>query len=57
MSKSNWKFQFLGAVQLELIELMDIFYTKYTFFYKQSVFDPRPENFLSLSKKSPQKIV
>ena len=30
---------------------------KYTFFYKQSIFDPRPENYLSFSKKSPQKIV
>ena len=27
------------------------------FFYKQSIFDPRPENCLSLSKESPQKIV
>ena len=27
------------------------------FFYKQSIFDPRPENCLSFSKKSPQKIV
>ena len=27
------------------------------FFYKQSIFDPRPENSLSFSKKSPQKIV
>ena len=27
------------------------------FFYKQSIFDPRPENCLSFSQKSPQKIV
>ena len=27
------------------------------FFYKQSIFDPRPENCLSFSKKLPQKIV
>ena len=27
------------------------------FFYKQFIFDPRPENCLSFSKKSPQKIV
>ena len=26
------------------------------FFYKQSIFDPRPENCLSFSKKSPPKI-
>ena len=26
------------------------------FFYKQSIFDPRPENCLSFSKKSPQKL-
>ena len=30
---------------------------QYTFFYKQSIFDPRPENCLSFSKKSPPKIV
>ena len=29
----------------------------YPFFYKQSIFDPRPENCLSFSKKPPQKIV
>ena len=28
-----------------------------TFFNKQSIFDPRPKNCLSLSKKLPQKIV
>ena len=28
-----------------------------SFFYKQSIFDHRPENCLSFSKKSPQKIV
>ena len=27
------------------------------FFYKQSIFDPRPENCLSFYKKLPQKIV
>ena len=27
------------------------------FFYKQSIFDPHPQNCLSFSKKSPQKIV
>ena len=27
------------------------------FFYKQSIFDPHPENCLSFSKKPPQKIV
>ena len=31
---------------------------EYTFaFYKQFIFDPRPENCLSFSKKYPQKIV
>ena len=30
---------------------------QYTFFYKQSIFDPRPENCLSFSKKLPPKIV
>ena len=27
------------------------------FFYKQSIFDPRPENCLSFSKKLPQKLI
>ena len=27
------------------------------FLYKQFIFDPLPENYLSFSKKSPQKIV
>ena len=32
--------------------------TGYTFFFhKQSIFDPRPENCLRFSKKSPRKIV
>ena len=30
---------------------------EYTFFYKQSIFDPCLENCLSFSEKSPQKIV
>ena len=30
--------------------------SNYTFFYKQSSFDPRPENRLSFSEKSPQKL-
>ena len=29
----------------------------HTFFYKQPIFDPRPENCLSFSKKLPQKII
>ena len=29
----------------------------YTFFYKQSIFDPPPKNCLSFTKKLPQKIV
>ena len=33
------------------------FLLKYTFFYKKSIFDPRPENCLSFSKKSHPKIV
>ena len=28
-----------------------------TFFYKQSIFDPRPKNCLRFSKKLPQKVV
>ena len=31
--------------------------TLYTFFCKQSIFDPRPENCLNFSKKLPQKNV
>ena len=30
--------------------------TQYTFFYKQSIFDPRPKNYLSFSKKLPKKL-
>ena len=30
---------------------------RYIFFYKQSIFDTRPENSLSFAKKPPQKIV
>ena len=33
------------------------FVTLNTPFYKQFIFDPRPENYLSFSRKSPQKIV
>ena len=31
--------------------------SKYTFFYKQSIFDRCPKNCLSFSKKLPQKVV
>ena len=31
--------------------------SNYTFFYKQSIFDPPPKNCLSFTKKLPQKIV
>ena len=34
-----------------------IYFYVHLFFHKQSIFDPRPENCLSYSKKSPQKIV
>ena len=34
-----------------------LLYFQYTFFYKQSIFDPPPKNCLSFSKKLPQKIV
>ena len=54
-----------GTIQTSLSDHFAIFMTcersknrEYTpFFYKQSIFDPRPENCLSFSKKSPQKIV
>ena len=42
-----------GLSFLNLLEIL----TVHLFFYKQSIFDPRPENCLSFSKKSPQKIV
>ena len=34
-----------------------VFIDLHGFFYKQSIFDPHPENCLSFSKKPPQKIV
>ena len=37
--------------------LNDLSNKVHTFFYKQFIFDPRPENCLSFSKISPQKIV
>ena len=40
---------------LSFLNLLEIF-TVHLFFYKQSIFDPRPENCLSFSKKSPQKL-
>ena len=36
--------------------MLDII-ASYAFFYKQSIFNPRPENCLIFSKKPPQKIV
>ena len=50
-----WKFYTTIAIRfLEyLFFILDI---NYTFFYKQSIFDPRPENSLSFSKKLPQKM-
>ena len=38
-------------------DISDHFPITNTFFYKQPIFDPRPENCLSFSKKSPSKIV
>ena len=54
-----------GTIQTSLSDHFAIFMTTerpknreyIPFFYKQSIFDPRPENCLSFSKKSPQKIV
>ena len=34
-----------------------IYFYVHLFFYKQSIFDPRPENCLSYSKNLPQKVV
>ena len=36
-----------------LVNLNNSVVSKYIFFYKQSIFDPRPENCLNFSKKSP----
>ena len=42
------------ALVLERQKIWFLKFPGYTFIiYKQSIFDPRPENFLSLSKKSP----
>ena len=44
---------------LELLYDFGILFTfnNTPFLYKQSIFDPRPENSLSLPKKSPEKFV
>ena len=44
-SKACW------MVNHEIVKILHLF------FYKQSIFDPCPENSLSFSKKLPQKIV
>ena len=52
-----------GCSSLSLFELFrcldrpPLAYMITPFFYKQSIFDPHPENCLSFSKKSPPKIV
>ena len=52
----NWpKDKFLN---LESRSFENVSFSQYTFFLnKQSIFDSRPKNCLSFSKKSPQKIV
>ena len=45
------------CIHPEHVVLKMAWYGSTLFFYKQSIFDPRPENCLSFSKKSPQKIV
>ena len=44
-------------MKIEVISILKDFMVAYLFFYKKSIFDPRPENCLGFSKKSPQKIV
>ena len=46
------------VIQIEKALIKDrLHFSKVHFFYKQSIFDSRPENCLSFSKNSPQKIV
>ena len=47
---------FFEDTQLIVQVILEKFNTPF-FSYKQSIFDPRPENCLSFSKKLPQKIV
>ena len=62
----KWKIKVEFKVNREYITGTTIFvfeflfftiFVTYTFFYKQSIFDSRPEYCLSFSKTSPQKIV
>ena len=55
MFSENEHCYFTGVTIEEVLD--DCEAVEYTFFYKQSIFDPRPENCLSFSKKSAPKIV
>ena len=55
---------FTGAIEKdqwhkidELENLSNDIFSVHRFIYKQSIFDPRPENYLSLPKKLPPRIV
>ena len=51
--------QYIKGTTIFVFEFLffTIFITYITFFYKQSIFDPRTKYCLSFSKKLPQKIV
>ena len=53
--KTNGNIITKGLKNIADIFKIFIFVTSTPFFYKQSIFDPRPENCLSFSKKSPPK--
>ena len=55
---------FTGAIEKdqwhkidELENLSNDLFSVHRFIYKQSIFDPRPENYLSFPKKLPPRIV
>ena len=52
LQHSQWLKRWKNHIVL-FVEIIE----NYTFFYKQSIFDPRPKNCWSFSKKSPPKIV
>ena len=62
MTKPRLEFTFLSPIRIRhFFPLLIVYYTQekfwiHLFFYKQSIFNPRPENYLSFSKKLPQKL-
>ena len=57
VDREGLDWQFWSPLQSNIFDFLKIGKRYTPFFYKQSIFDPRPENCSSFSKKWPQKIV